>query len=96
MYRKIIERGARPSPFGGISASFRGSMLRWAFTEKEVYAIVETCKRLDYMLLRAKGSHIFTDRRDFQFIFDPGNIDNIIARYKADKLQRWAMVLQMF
>ena len=51
---------------------------------------------MEYLLLRQKGFHIFTDHRNLQFIFDPRSIDNAIARYRADKLQRWSMVLQMF
>nr|CCA16747.1 PREDICTED: polyproteinlike putative [Albugo laibachii Nc14] len=74
--------------------SFRGSMLRWATIEKEAYAIAETCKRLEYLLVSAEGFHIFTEHRNLQSIFDPRSIDNAMARYRADKLQRWAMVLQ--
>lgn len=31
-----------------------------------------------------------------QFIFDPRSIEHTVARYRADKLQRWSIVLQMF
>ena len=46
--------------------------------------------------LRQKGFHIFTDHRSLQFIFVTRSVDNAITRYRADKLQRWSMVLQAF
>ena len=63
-------------------------MLKWATIEKEAFAIVETCKRMEYLLLRQKGFHIFTDHRNLKFVVDPRCVDNAIARYRADKLQR--------
>ena len=49
---------------------------------------------MEYILLPERGFHLFTDHRNLKFIFDPDSVDTKIARYKADKLQRWAMVLQ--
>ena len=57
---------------------------------------MKTCKRMEYLLLRQKELHIFTDNRNLQLIFDPRSVDNAIARYSADKLKRWSMLLQTF
>jgi hypothetical protein len=52
-----------------LSHAFKGSQLRWAIVEKEAYALVTTCVRLDYLLLREGGFLLFTDHRNLQFIF---------------------------
>jgi transposase InsO family protein len=83
-------------PLAFLSGSFKGASSRWPIVEKEAYAIVETCKRMEYLLLRERGFHLFTDHRNLQYIFDPKSVNGNIARYQADKLQRWSMVLQMF
>jgi hypothetical protein len=83
-------------PLAFLSGSFKGSSSRWPIVEKEAFAIVETCKRMEYLLLREKGFHLFTDHRNLKYIFDPKSVNGNIARYQADKLQRWSMVLQMF
>ncbi len=83
-------------PLAFLSGSFKGSSSRWPIVEKEAFAIVETCKRMEYLLLRERGFHLFTDHRNLKYIFDPKSVNGNIARYQADKLQRWSMVLQMF
>ena len=83
-------------PLAFLSGSFKGSSSRWPIVEKEAFAIVETCKRMEYLLLRNRGFHLFTDHRNLQYIFDPTSVDSNIARYQADKLQRWSMVLASF
>lgn len=64
--------------------------------EKEAFALVETCKRLDYLLLREKGFRIYTDHRNLVYIFDPRSTDANMARYQADKLQRWSVAMLMY
>jgi hypothetical protein len=83
-------------PLAFLSGSFKDASSRWPIVEKEAFAIVETCKRMEYLLLRERGFHIFTDHRNLQYIFDPHSVNTSIAKYQADKLQRWTMVLQMF
>jgi hypothetical protein len=51
---------------------------------------------MEYLLLRERGFHLFTDHRNLKYIFDPKSVNGNIARYQADKLQSWSMVLQMF
>ena len=83
-------------PLAFLSGSFKGSSSRWPIVEKEAFAIVETCKRLEYLLLRENGFHLYTDHRNLQYIFKPTSDAGTMARYQADKLQRWSMVLRMF
>ena len=83
-------------PLAFLSGKFVGAPSRWAIVEKEAFAIVESCKRLEYLLLREQGFRVFTDHRNLAYIFDPLATDSNMARYQADKLQRWAMTLTRF
>ncbi|POM61080.1 putative retroelement, partial [Phytophthora palmivora] len=79
-----------------LSGRFVNAQSRWPTIEKEAYAIVESVKRLEYLLLRPKGFHLFTDHRNLVYIFDPYATDTGMQRYQADKLQRWAMTLTAY
>eukprot|EP00172_Hildenbrandia_rubra_P001953 Plantae.Rhodophyta-Hildenbrandia_rubra.ctg25859.p2 GENE.Plantae.Rhodophyta-Hildenbrandia_rubra.ctg25859~~Plantae.Rhodophyta-Hildenbrandia_rubra.ctg25859.p2 ORF type:complete len:246 (-),score=17.20 Plantae.Rhodophyta-Hildenbrandia_rubra.ctg25859:694-1431(-) len=56
-------------PLSFLSGSFKGSPSRWSTVEKEAFAIVASVNRLDCMLLRPQGFHLFTDHRNLVFIF---------------------------
>ncbi|KAJ8558819.1 hypothetical protein ON010_g8630 [Phytophthora cinnamomi] len=86
----------RHAPLAFLSGKFVGASSRWPTVEKEAYAIIESCKRLEYLLLRPEGFTIFTDHRNLLYIFNPEVFDSGIARYQADRLQRWAIALSMF
>ena len=43
--------------------------MRWATIDKEGFAIVSTFRRPEHFLWN--GVHIFTDRRNLAYIFDP-------------------------
>jgi transposase InsO family protein len=92
--KSLKEQSHQPLAF--LSGSFKGASSRWPIVEKEAFAIVETCKRLEYLLLRERGFHLYTDHRNLQYIFNPKSDTGTVARYQADKLQRWSMVLRMF
>ncbi|KAH9094099.1 hypothetical protein Ae201684P_016714 [Aphanomyces euteiches] len=79
-----------------LSGSFTGASSRWPVIEKEAYAVVESCKRLEYLLLRQQGFRLFTDHRNLLYIFNPRGYNSGMARYQAHKLQRWAMVMATF
>jgi hypothetical protein len=82
-------------PLAFLSGAFKGASLRWSTTEKEAYAIVASCKRLDYLLQRPGGFTICTDHRNLRYIF--GQEPELKPpRYLADKLTRWAMILDTF
>ena len=69
-------------PLAFISGSFKGAAARWAIVEKEAFVIVETCKRLEYILLRERGFHLFTNHRNLKFIFDPDSVDTKLQDIK--------------
>ena len=63
--------------------------------EKEGYAMIASCKRLDYLLQRPGGFIICTDHRNLQYIFGVEPALNQ-PRYLADKLARWVVILRGF
>ncbi|KAF4133042.1 RNase H-like domain found in reverse transcriptase, partial [Phytophthora infestans] len=83
-------------PLMMLSGSFSGAAKRWAIVEKEAYAIVETCRRADYLLHRHDGFALFTDHRNLRFIFDPHSVSNSVPKYTADKLHRWSLLLMSY
>lgn len=86
----------RHQPLAFLSGHFRGSSHRWPTIEKEAFALMESCKRLEYLLMRPRGFRLYTDHRNLVYIFNPYGFDSNMQRYQADKLQRWAMALTCF
>ncbi|KAE9282551.1 hypothetical protein PR003_g27380 [Phytophthora rubi] len=83
-------------PLAFLSGRFVGASSRWSTIEKEAFAIVEATRRLEYLLLRPAGFRLYTDHRNLVYIFNPYATDGAMARYRADKLQRWALSLMSF
>ncbi|KAH9174484.1 hypothetical protein AeNC1_017678, partial [Aphanomyces euteiches] len=50
----------RHQPLAFLSGAFTGASERWPIVEKEAFAVVESCKRLDYILIRPAGFRLFT------------------------------------
>ncbi|KAL4087092.1 hypothetical protein PRIC1_012992 [Phytophthora ramorum] len=82
-------------PLAFLRGRFTGAVSRWATIEKEAFAIVETTRRLEYLLL-PKGFRLYTDHRNLVYIFNPYGVDSTMARYQTDKLQRWSISLMAF
>jgi RNase H-like domain found in reverse transcriptase len=72
-------------------------MRRWAIFEKEAYAIVVSCERLDWLLQRPDGFSLFTDHNNLVYVFHPyGRNPSIAAAHTAAKLIRWALRLSTY
>eukprot|EP00736_Rhodelphis_marinus_P010817 Rmarinus@m.15248 len=85
----------RHSPLAFLSGLFKGSSLRWSTCDKEAYAVVAACCKLDYYLLRDGGFEIYTDHRNLTYILgDKGK--SPVSRCVADRLERWAVKLRVF
>jgi hypothetical protein len=89
--RVLEEQDHQPLMF--LSGTFSGTAKKWAIVEKEAFALVETCKRADYLLHSDSGFMLFTDHRNLRYIFDPHSVKAVVPKYTADKLQRWALLL---
>lgn len=85
-YQIFSEQHHEPLMF--LSGTFSGSALSWAIVEKEAFAIAATCQRADYLLHRQGGFSLYTDHRNFRFIFNPSRVLSSVPKYTADKLQR--------
>jgi hypothetical protein len=79
-----------------LSHAFKGCQLRWAIIEKEAYALVTTCVRLDYLLIRQGGFRLYTDHRNLQFIFSKSATETSLHKHTAAKLQRWSLLLMAY
>ena len=83
-------------PMAFLSGSFTGSAARWSTAEKEGFAIIESVRKLDYILLRPEGFCLFTDHKNLVFIFNPHMASPPLAKHKVTKIERWAMQLAGF
>lgn len=86
--KPVVEQQGEPLAFlGGI---FRGPQLSYPIVELEAFAIVESLKRLDYLLHGTKPFRIFTDHANLTYIFGRQPTHK---RQTSEKLQRWALRL---
>ena len=90
----IAEQHHQPLSF--LSGSFTGSMANWSTPEKESYAIVAACGRLEPFLLRPEGFLLYTDHKNLTFIYNPRTVNTTIPRHLATKIERWAHALSAF
>ncbi|ETV68342.1 hypothetical protein H257_15665 [Aphanomyces astaci] len=80
----LEEQRYQPLPF--LSGAFTGASERWPILEKDAFAVVESCNRLDYIFIRPAGFRLFTDHKNQQNIFNPQAWqDNVWG----DLLSRW-------
>ena len=86
----------RHSALSFLGGQFKNAAERWSIIEKEAFAIVECCTRLEYLLLREQGFRLFADHRNLLFLFDPAYRPSEMKKYKEDKLERWALRLHAF
>ncbi|KAH9108632.1 hypothetical protein AeMF1_016210 [Aphanomyces euteiches] len=86
----------RHEPLVFLSGAFRGASERWSIVEKEAFAVVKSCKRLGYLLIRPSGFRLFTDHRNLVYMFNPLGVSPNMAQYQAHKLQRWALTMTTF
>ena len=61
--------------------------MRWATVDKEGFAIVNTFRRLEYLLWG--GVHIFTDHRNLTYIFNPEACVGSVTKAMAQRLETW-------
>ena len=61
----------RHEPLNFLGGYFKASSFNWSILEKEAYALVESCVRLEYLLIRDKGFKIFADHKNLVFCLIP-------------------------
>jgi hypothetical protein len=75
---------------------FKGAQLRWIVPEKEVFAIVDTVTKVDYLLLSHDEFSILSEHLNLTYIHNPLVADPTLARHVVHKLQRWALKMSVF
>ncbi|KAF0729338.1 hypothetical protein Ae201684_013084 [Aphanomyces euteiches] len=93
---ELVASEQRHEPLAFLSGAFRGASERWPIVEKEAFAVVESCKRLEYLLIRPGGFRLFTDHRNLVYMFNPLGASPNMAKYQAHKLQRWSLTMTTF
>jgi len=86
----------RHEPLAFLSGSFKGASSRWSTPEKEASAIIFCCQRLDYLLMREQGFHLFTDHSNLVFLYHPQRSNIRMNKTIYSKVQRWSLILSMF
>jgi hypothetical protein len=81
----------RHEPLAFLSGVFKGAMRRRAIVEKEAYAIIASCTRLDWLLHRPDGFSLFTDHHNLIYVFHPHGHNLSLSAHTAAKLTRWAI-----
>lgn len=81
---------------GFLAGSFTGSAGRWSTPENEIFMIVESIRRLEYLLIRPESFGLYTDHKNLVFIFDPQLANPPLAKHKVTKIERWEMQLAGF
>jgi transposase InsO family protein len=72
------------------SGMFKGAQLQWSVIEKEAYPIAHACSKLNYLLMRPKGFHMYCDHKNLIHVFAP---DKEWKSHVRGKLMRWANVI---
>ena len=86
----------RHTPLQFLGGRFTKTERHWHVLEREAYALVTSCVRLEHLLLREKGFRLFTDHRNLLFLFSAEYRPGDLRKYTIEKLERWAMRLQAF
>ena len=76
-----------------LSGAFRGSSLKWPIIDKEAYSLIHTVRKCDYLLIRERGCHLYTDHRNLIYLFNPAGEGRSMGRPQAERVQRWGWIL---
>jgi RNase H-like domain found in reverse transcriptase len=83
-------------PLAFLSGTFTGAPFRWSIADKEGYAIMQTCERMDYLLRCPAGFSLFSDRRNLVYIFDPRGQNPGLAQHSEARALRWALNISSY
>jgi len=90
--KKINLADLKAKPLMFMSGKFRGSQTRWHISQRELYPIVHSFYRFDFLLLNSRKTvNIVTDHSALQYILDPTLAKN---KTHAERLSRWALCIQ--
>lgn len=81
-------------PLAFLGSAFDKTQRSRSTVEKDAFAILQTFKNTDYLLLKESNTHVFTDHRNLLFVFNPEVLQPALGRHIVSKVQRWALYLQ--
>ena len=84
----------RHEPLGFVSGAFKNAQLRWPIVDKEAFAIVSTCRRMEYLLW--DGFVVYCDHRNLAYLFHPGATGVPPSKIATQRLQGWSAYLGQF
>jgi len=90
----VLDQNHQPLAF--VSGAFHGASTKWPTVEKEGYAILETCLRMEHVLRRPDGFKLFTDHNNLQYLFSPKPSAFTGRKAAGDRVERWAITLRGF
>ncbi|KAH9074583.1 hypothetical protein Ae201684P_022387 [Aphanomyces euteiches] len=80
---ELVASEQRHESLAFLSGAFRGASERWPIVEKEAFAVVVSCKRQEYLLIRPGGFRLFTDHRNLVYMFNPLGASPNMAKHQA-------------
>ena len=89
-----VEKSHEPLAF--ISGKFNSTQIRWSTLEKEGFAIMETLRRMHWIVATSKGFDLFTDHNNLIFMFDPLAVQPDLSVSSTRKVLRWAIKMCIY
>ena len=86
--------GMSHEPLGSVSGTFKNAQVRWPVIDKEAFAIISTCRRLEFLLWG--GFVVYCDNRNLAYVFRPGVTNMPPSKIAAQRLQGWSAYLGQF
>ena len=72
-------------PLGFVSGAFKNAQVRWPVIDKEAFAIISTCRRLQFLFWG--GFCVYCDHRKLAYIFHPGATNMPPSKIAEQRLQ---------
>lgn len=79
-----------------LSSPFSGAQEHWSTYEREAYFMVQTLKRMNYLLACSNDVVVFTDHRNLLFTFHSTAVESLLGLHKVMKVIRLALIYQCF
>lgn len=92
--KQTMEQSHEPLAFLG--SHFRNVQRRWSTFEKKGFAIYETFRRMNYLSAVENNTHVFTDRRNLMFVFNPAAFCLGVGNHVINKFIRWELYLSQY
>ena len=89
----LLESPLRPMFF--LAGKFSGSSYRWSIPQKELYAVVHSLKRLNFLCHSHPGGiKLFSDHKNLFYLLNPVDLTNRLSSFS--RLHRWVLSIQEF